>query len=323
MNEDTAESFSESLSRNDGGFDHFLWKNPVIRKELRGRMRGLRAYIILTIYLVLVSALVGTVYGTYAINNADYYDPNARQELGKILFAVVLFLQIALVNFVAPALTSGSISAERERQTLDLLRATLLSANSLVSGKMISAMLFLLLLLVAALPLQSISFILGGVELPELIISTLLLIISTFSFCTIAIFFSSLVKSTLSATVLSYLVSNFILLGLPAILLILVAVSDPILYDLDFLDALGLDIFIEVVIIFIGWVLVSLNPISAAIASEVMLIEEQTLLYSMYHIAGSVDIPLISPWIPFSIFYILVSIIFYLLSILLVNRKDP
>ena len=39
-----------------------LHDNPVALKELRSRMRGGRAFVVLTIYLVLVSALVILIY---------------------------------------------------------------------------------------------------------------------------------------------------------------------------------------------------------------------------------------------------------------------
>ena len=35
--------------------------NPVTMKELRARMRGVRTYVILTIYLALISGLVGSI----------------------------------------------------------------------------------------------------------------------------------------------------------------------------------------------------------------------------------------------------------------------
>ena len=39
-----------------------IFDNPVVLKELRGRMRGARAFVVLTVYLVLLGAFSSLVY---------------------------------------------------------------------------------------------------------------------------------------------------------------------------------------------------------------------------------------------------------------------
>jgi hypothetical protein len=51
-----------------------LWKalriNPVALKELRGRMRGARAFVVLTIYLTLMSAFAMLVYLIFNVGSS-------------------------------------------------------------------------------------------------------------------------------------------------------------------------------------------------------------------------------------------------------------
>ena len=91
-----------------------------------------------------------------------------------MVFAAVLGIQAFLIVFIGPAFTAGAISGEKERQTYDLLRTTLLPAGALVRGKLISALGYVFLLVFASVPLQSVAFLLGGVALEELIISQLI-----------------------------------------------------------------------------------------------------------------------------------------------------
>jgi ABC-type transport system involved in multi-copper enzyme maturation permease subunit len=100
-----------------------------------------------------------------------------------------------MLGFIGPALTGHS--SEREHKTIDLLRTSLLSASALVFGKLSSAVIFLLLLVFTAIPVQSLAFFLGGVGMAEMVISTLMLVVTAVFFCTLGLFFSSFSKRTL------------------------------------------------------------------------------------------------------------------------------
>jgi len=90
-------------------------------KELRGRMRGPRAFIGVTVYLAVlagVSLLVYSVQKDLAAGQASFSggNPYASAQIGQALFSTLLFLQVLLVVFLAPAATSGAISLERVAQ---------------------------------------------------------------------------------------------------------------------------------------------------------------------------------------------------------------
>ena len=159
--------------------------NPVINKELKSRMRGRQGFIILSVYLALISFFIGLIYlFLVADNSLSSGNPGYLQTVGKVVFSTVVLLELLMVSFIGPALTSGAISSERERQTFDLLRTSLLSGRALVLGKLSSAIVFLLLLIFTAIPVESLAFFLGGVGPAEIIISTLLLIVTAVFFST-------------------------------------------------------------------------------------------------------------------------------------------
>src|SRR3972149_5434733 len=135
-------------------------RNPVVMKELRGRMRGGKAFVILTIYLLLLSTAISIVFLAFTASQNPVGSSDVRQVLGKAIFGMVVGMELFTVSFIAPALTSGAISSEREHQTFDLLRTTLLPARSFVLGKLFSSLFYIVLLLFAALPLQSLAFLL-------------------------------------------------------------------------------------------------------------------------------------------------------------------
>src|SRR5262245_18738433 len=106
----------------------WLRRNPVTLKELRGRMRGIRAFVVLTVYVLLMSAFTVILYGIYTAS-AQVSLSTTGGVIGKVIFGGVLSIELFLVCFIAPAFTASAISGERETRTYHLLRTTLLSAN--------------------------------------------------------------------------------------------------------------------------------------------------------------------------------------------------
>ena len=295
-----------------------LRRNPIVVKELRGRMRGNRAFAVLTGYLVLLSFGVGIVLLSVLAARNSPGSVSLRQSYGKAVFWVVVGMELLIVSFVAPALTAGAISSEREHQTYDLLRASLLSARSLVFGKLSSAFSFTVLLLFAALPLQSLAFLFGGVAIEEFLIASLLLIVSAFTFSAIGIYFSSLTKRTLVSTVLSFGTTIFIIFGLPILALISANLFQTSMNN----PANSMSLTTEALLVFAGWLLVSINPIATAIATEAILISEQSAFYFAFPLSSGATFPILSPWISYTLLYLLISIAVIGLSIRLVRKKE-
>jgi ABC-2 type transport system permease protein len=294
-----------------------MLENPVIRKELRGRMRGRQAFLLLTLYLLMISVVIGIVYaGLASTESISGGNLQIRQSAGKAIFGTVVLLELFLISFIGPALTSGAITSERERQTFDLLRTTTLPARSLVMGKLGSSMAYLLLLLFAALPIESIAFLLGGVGLEEIIISALLMVVTAVFFCTLGMLFSSLMKRTLAATVASYatIIVSFILLGLTFFML---AALSPV-----FSVNPGNRAWLETLLGLLTWTLVCTNPVLAAVMSEEILVQDQSLFYTHMPLFGSHSMWLPSPWIPFTFIYIGLTLLMIVVSVRRVRRSD-
>ena len=297
-------------------FRGLFTRNPVVIKELRGRMRGPRAFVVLTVYLLLMSAFVTLLYVVYVASTNNVYSGANAQLIGKFVFGAVVGIELLLVCFIAPAFTAGAISGERERQTYDLLRTTLLPARSIVLGKLASALSYILLLLVAAFPLQSLAFLLGGVAPEDVLIASGLLIATAFLFGASGIFFSSLMRRTLGSTVLTYAFALMATLGLPLILLALVPLG-----SLFFNNAPPGPV-VEAVLFYSFGVLIAINPVATAVATEILLVDQQSAFYFTVPLSNGTSLPFISPWLPFMIFCFVVGAIMTIISILAVRRAE-
>ena len=289
------------------------WHNPVTVKELRGRMRGRRAFIILTLYLLVLSGLIWIIYIAYASAASQPFGPNARQA-GKVVLGAVVFVQIFLVTLVGPAFTAASISGERERQTYDLLRTTLLSAHALVSGKLFSALSYVFLLIVAAVPVLSIALMLGGVSLIELGVSQLLIVVSAVTYALIGVFFSAFMRSTIAASVTTFAVAIALSLAAP-----LMASFGFTLFGAALFSTGATPWPLTGILIVLGLLLAMTNLPATIILSEVILLQEGAVFSYPQTVAGH-TLLILSPWLGYVVFYSLLALLLYVLYVHQVRR---
>ena len=291
--------------------------NPVMLKELRGRMRGLRGFAIITIFLILMSFFTILLY----LLRVPQGGAVVTGELGRLLFIGVLFIELMLIIFIVPALTAGAITSERERKTYDLLQTTLITKAAFVVGKMQSALGYIMLLLLSAIPLQSIAFLFGGVSESEMILALLILAVSAMALGAFGMFFSSMTERTLSATVRAYTAALAIAIGLPIAALILFRGA----YG-NVINSIAANVSdnptIEAAVIYLDMIAAGLNPIMAAIYSQQMLIDHQQLIAMRVTLSSSgATIPVLSPWVILTLGYLSAAALLILLAVRRMERQ--
>lgn len=183
--------------------------NPIVAKEYRSRMRTWRSPLAMMIYVLLIGGLGYAVFSSMAHTNAGFSGQAANY--GQTLFTYLVIFQMILLTFITPGLTAGAISSERERQTIDLLFVTRIAPFSIIWGKLLASMSFVVLLLLLSVPIFSLVFLFGGIEPDQVLYAFLVTIVTTLTLGLIGIAFSTWLRRTLAATVASY-VSAFVLL---------------------------------------------------------------------------------------------------------------
>lgn len=140
--------------------------NPVYKRETMVSARSFRLAMILLLFngiLALVALL--NMYSTLAqvrltaeIQYTSFLD----------LYLFVAALEFIMLIFIMPAITAGSISGERERQTLDLMLTTDMTPAQIVLGKLAAALSTMFLLIVSSFPIIAIVFVYGGITLEDI-----------------------------------------------------------------------------------------------------------------------------------------------------------
>ncbi|HEY8488113.1 ABC transporter permease subunit [Thermaerobacter composti] len=177
--------------------------NPLIELELRARMRRGRTVLLLLGFTGALGALLLIALILTGGVGAGIYGPSPF-EVSYSLFQAAMVAELVLVGAVAAATAAGGISGERERQTWEVLLTTRLPAWRIVSGKLVTAVLLVLWLVVASLPVFLPLFRFGAVSPATLARILGLLLASGLAWAAIGLFFSALFRRTIVAVIASY-----------------------------------------------------------------------------------------------------------------------
>jgi ABC-2 type transport system permease protein len=189
-----------------------LW-NPIVAKEYRSRMRTWRSPVAMTVYILLLGGLGWAIFSAMSFSARSAFTGGQAANYGQGLFLYLVLFQMVLLAFITPALTAGAISSERERQTIDLLFVTKLPSFSILWGKLLASMSFVLLLLLLSVPIFSLVFLFGGVELDQVGAAFLVTAITALTLGIIGIACSTAFRRTLPATVSAYGAAFVLLAG--------------------------------------------------------------------------------------------------------------
>lgn len=189
-----------------------LW-NPIVAKEYRSRMRTWRSPIAITVYILLLGGLGWAIFSAEASSAQNSLNPGQAANFGQSLFVWLIMFQMVLLTFITPALTAGAISSERERQTIDLLFVTRLPSFSILWGKLLASMSFAFLLLLLSVPIFSLVFLFGGIELDQLLSAFLVTAVAALTLGILGLACSAAFPRTLPATVAAYGAAFILLAG--------------------------------------------------------------------------------------------------------------
>lgn len=185
--------------------------NPVYKRETMVSARSFKLSLILLVFngiLALVALL--NMYSTLAqvrltaeIQYSSFLD----------LYVFVAVLEFIMLIFIMPALTAGSISGERERQTLELMLTTRMTPAEIVLGKMMASLSTMSLMIISSFPILAMVFVYGGVTLNDIIVLLLCYVASALFVGSLGICCSAVFQKTTLSTVVSYGLIAIVVIG--------------------------------------------------------------------------------------------------------------
>ena len=179
------------------------WLDPVMVKEFRTRRFGRFHWLLRLIAVCAVVSLLITLAATTG---------TIKWGVEAIGGAMVLF-QVALVVVITPSLASGLISSEVESRGWELLRMTPLSGLRIVTGKLASVAVTMLLVLLATVPGYAVMMIIRPTMWLQVYLVLVCLVLIVFVTIAVSAAVGSWFSHTATATVVTYAVLLAAFLG--------------------------------------------------------------------------------------------------------------
>jgi ABC-type transport system involved in multi-copper enzyme maturation permease subunit len=132
--------------------------NPIIQRELVGLLRTPAALIIQIVFSLVLAALLLLRWPT------DAHVALTGEQSQQVLRVVSFGMLVGLI-LLAPVFPATSVVRERQKGTLALLLNSPLSPWSILIGKLVGVLGFILLLLVLSFPAAAACYAMGGIDL--------------------------------------------------------------------------------------------------------------------------------------------------------------
>lgn len=170
----------------------------LVRREFLTELRRPRAFgVIFGFALVALSvAALNWPSNVYSLRLASFFANEFFQGIALALFGVVLLC--------VPALSAGAIVAEREQETFDLIRMSLISSTGYVAAKLLNGCGLFFTIVAGLTPILATVFFLAGVETARVAAVLVMLAATGVSVTAVSLLCSAVCRRTMAAVVASY-----------------------------------------------------------------------------------------------------------------------
>lgn len=178
--------------------------SPILHVELLTVGRRRRYFLLRVAYGLLLLFALFTCYGNLLFSHRPTLQ--AQAEFAFAFFIAYSFIQLGAVLLLTPAMTSGTISSEHERRTIDYLLTTQLNDFEIALGKFTARLWAVAMLLAVGLPVLALAMSLGGIGFEQLLTSFLVSVLTLASVGSLSICISARAAKSREAITRTYLV---------------------------------------------------------------------------------------------------------------------
>jgi ABC-type transport system involved in multi-copper enzyme maturation permease subunit len=175
----------------------FLLGNPIFKREFSGMSRSAKNNIIIAAYLVLLSTALFALWpasGVHSVASAG----------GKQIFSMFFSINLTLILLIVPAFSAASITSEKEGNTFSSLFVTLLTPFEIMSGKLFSSVISLVLIVLFSMPIAAICSMTGGISDALFLRMLAVVLLAALSYGVAGLACSSMCERTSSSVVMNY-----------------------------------------------------------------------------------------------------------------------
>lgn len=186
---------------------------PVLAKELIEQANRRRTYIIRFLYALMLFGICSIIF--YVMMLEVRHNSLELLGQGRWMFEFLLWVQIGGIYLLLPAMLSGVIAGEKERNTLVLLLLTRLGPWEILIQKLLSRFVVIFTFILLNSPLLAVTYTFGGVSGEQLFLGMYTLLLTSLQVGAFAIMCSAFCRTTAVAFIASYIGLGLLYLLLP------------------------------------------------------------------------------------------------------------
>ncbi|MHC5037266.1 MAG: hypothetical protein ACYTHM_08135 [Planctomycetota bacterium] len=178
-------------------------RNPISEREFRTNLRKWQTFFVRSGYVIaLIPPLLWVGF--------------KQTELGaREAFMILAWIQLGTVVFLAPVFTAGTLSTERRRRTLGTLLLTDLTPSEIVSGTFYPRVAYLLMVILAAIPVLILWTIFGSIAWTEIVYGQVVILGVAVLGAAVGVFWSAITQKAIAALFCAYITMVFLLAAGP------------------------------------------------------------------------------------------------------------
>jgi ABC-type transport system involved in multi-copper enzyme maturation permease subunit len=175
---------------------------PMLAKDLREMAQRRQTYGVRVAFAILMFSMSALIFlPTYGMAR---FSPTGLLGQGGQLLSVLYVIELVGLCLFVPAIVSGALAAEKERNTLQLLFLTRLGPWTILIEKLLSRLVPVATFLLVSLPLVFVAYLLGGLTRGDLEFAVLGLAAMAFEVACLSLFCSAFCATSATAFVMSY-----------------------------------------------------------------------------------------------------------------------
>lgn len=185
---------------------------PLLARETRVLLRSNKAFLAMLVFDAILMVVVVQQWSVFS----SYWDPGRDVAEGaKQFFYWITMGHLGFLTLFTPFVMAPSIAREHEQETLTLLLSSPVTSLQIIMVKWLTPMLYMVLILTAAMPFLALVFLGGGLSMTEVFMAYLVMLFATFMYGSMGMFCSTLRPRVYEVYLLSIAAMLLIALFLP------------------------------------------------------------------------------------------------------------
>ncbi|MBI5746860.1 MAG: ABC transporter permease subunit [Nitrospirae bacterium] len=179
----------------------------IMKKELRGYLLSPVAYVLITVFLVVMGFLFYNIVSFYSLQSTFIFSQQGvapEFDLTEVIFRPTFINMSVVFLLVMPILTMRFFAEEKRSRTIELLMTSPISITEIILGKYLASVLILCLMLLLTIYMPVIISLYGTVNWGQIASGYIGLFLVGMIFLSIGILASSMTENQIIAAILSF-----------------------------------------------------------------------------------------------------------------------